>query len=160
VKRSTLIPKICQCCRLPLYRASTTAVEMATPVPEIMDTLLYNYSHAPSYPVQNIKFQRLDSVPVFTCNLLSCGQSMKQARVINSFCLDCHPLDFHGTNYAKDVLKSRGDELIHMAAADVEDVRVAERHCRPLCAILSSCYNTTQRTKYEVIYHTRVVSPL
>jgi hypothetical protein len=38
VKFSTLTPKVCYCYHLPLHLAITTAVMMATPVPEIMDT--------------------------------------------------------------------------------------------------------------------------
>jgi hypothetical protein len=38
MKFCTLIPKICLYYHLPLHRATTTAVQMAAPVPEIMDT--------------------------------------------------------------------------------------------------------------------------
>jgi hypothetical protein len=70
---------------------------------------------------------------------------------MNSFCLDCHPTDFLKAKYNKDILKSRGDELIQMAPANLEDVEVAERRCRPLCVIHSCCYNATQAPMIEVM---------
>jgi hypothetical protein len=78
------------------------------------------------------------------------GPIIKEIPVINLFRLDFNPTDFLEAEYTKDILKSRGDELIQMTAVNVEDVHVAERHCRPLCVILSCCYNATHNTKYEV----------
>jgi hypothetical protein len=64
--------------------------------------------------------------------------------------LFCHPTDFLEAKYMRDILKSRGDELIQMAPAYIEDVNVAEGRCRPLCVIHSCCYNMTEEPKHEV----------
>jgi hypothetical protein len=71
---------------------------------------------------------------------------------MNLFCLDCQSTDLLEAKYTRDILKSRGDELIQMAPAHREDVNVTEGHCRTLCVIHSCCYNMIQEPKHKVTY--------